>query len=79
MQDKDTTCTSGKLKLFYNESVTRKREPNVYFISKGEYLGEYYEKKPFYSSVLTEEEVAEIEKDMPDIRSRLIKVVELIK
>lgn len=46
----------------------------VLYIRKGEYLGEYYESKPFYSSVLTESEVAEIEQDVPDIRKRLIKV-----
>lgn len=37
------------------------REPKIYYIRKGEHSGEYYESKPFYSSVLTEEEVKEIE------------------
>jgi len=60
-------------------TVTFEREPRVYFIQKGEHSGEYYETKPFYSSVLTEEEVTEIEADVPDIRERLTKFIEVIE
>lgn len=60
-------------------TVRMKREPKVYYIRKGEYRGEYYEPKPFYSSVLTEAEVQEIEVHVPDIRKRLTKFIEVIE